>query len=272
MAVVTLTTDWKNNDYYVGSVKGKILSYDQSINIIDITHQVQPFNSMQAAFILRNCFQEFPKGTIHIVGVNAALSRKVPLLIIEKEQHFFLSSDTGFPDLLFPDEKPKVYKYDLTGTDGDNFASLNTFISVMKRLLEKEKPDKIGTLTTDYVSRIPFVPTFENNLINGSVIYIDSFCNAITNINKELFERVGKGQPFEIFVQSNHYRLKKINDTYAQSEPGELLAIFNSVGLLEIAINSGRASELLNLDLNSAIRIKFHESRSDKQELKLSGD
>ena len=77
MAVITLTTDWNKSDYYVGAVKGKILSADASIQIVDISHQVQPFNVMQAAFIVRNCCFSFPSGTVHLIAVNAALG---PLL------------------------------------------------------------------------------------------------------------------------------------------------------------------------------------------------
>ena len=100
------------------------------------------------------------------------------------------------------------------------------------------------------------LPTIDESTINGSVIYIDSFRNAITNISRELFDQIGKGRPFEIFVQSNHYKINRINKKYSDSSTGEMLALFNSLGLLEIAINSGNAADLLNLSVNSVVRIK----------------
>jgi S-adenosylmethionine hydrolase len=78
-------------------------------------------------------------------------------------------------------------------------------------------------------------------------------------ISRDLFEQIGKGRPFEIFVQSNHYRISQLNVRYGESSPGEILALFNSLGLLEISINGGNAADLLSLSLNSSVRIKFKE-------------
>ena len=91
------------------------------------------------------------------------------------------------------------------------------------------------------------------------MIHIDSHQNAITNISRELFERVGKGRAFKIYVQSKHYVLDRINTHYNDSEPGDLLAIFNSLGLLEIAIREGNAAGLQKLNTSSIIRVEFKE-------------
>ena len=96
----------------------------------------------------------------------------------------------------------------------------------------------------------------------GSVIYIDSYHNVITNISKELFEKERKESKFTIYVDSNHYTIDKINERYNETQIGELLALFNSSGLLEIAINKGQVSTLLNLKINSHIRIKFHDHKN----------
>jgi S-adenosylmethionine hydrolase len=105
------------------------------------------------------------------------------------------------------------------------------------------------------------LPTIDESVINGSIVYIDSYRNAITNIPKELFEKIGKNRPFDVFIQSNHYKINKINKTYSETSAGELLALFNSLNLLEIAISSGNAADLLNLNINSIIRIKFYDKR-----------
>jgi S-adenosylmethionine hydrolase len=91
------------------------------------------------------------------------------------------------------------------------------------------------------------------------VIHIDSYQNAITNISRELFLRVGGGKAFHIFVQSKHYKIDRINKRYNETEEGELLAIFNSSGLLEIAIRNGNAAGLMKLNTNSTIRVEFKE-------------
>jgi S-adenosylmethionine hydrolase len=269
MAIITLTTDWSKSDYYVGALKGKILSVDPATIIVDISHQIPPFNIMQAAFILRNCWFEFPKGTIHIVTINAALTGKRSLLIIEKEGHYFIASDNGIAGLLFSDKPEAVYKVDNT-TEGNTFLSINMYIDTAFRLIRGENFKSFSQPVDDFITQIPLRPVIDKNMVTGSVIYIDSFSNAITNISKETFNKEGEGKPFEIFVQSNHYRIDRLNDTYSDSPSGELLALFNSVGLLEIAINNGYAAELLNLTTNSAIRIKFYDEKPAIK-LKLTG-
>ena len=260
MAIVTLTTDWNRSDYYIGSVKGKILSADASIQIVDISHQVQPFNIMQAAFILRNCCFNFPDRTIHMVAVNAALSPKRPLLVFEIKNQIFIAPDNGIVGLLYGEKPEKIFI--VKGSkDALNFLSLDIFIETAVKIIKGAVYDTFLEPAARFESQIPYRPVIEKNLINGSVIYIDSFANAITNISDETFKKVGQGRHFEIFIQSNHYKLEKINKTYSDSISGELLALFNSIGLLEIAINNGNAADLLNLAINSAIRIKFYDEK-----------
>jgi S-adenosylmethionine hydrolase len=270
MAIITLTTDWSKGDYYIGALKGKILSNGPDTVIVDISHQVQPFNIMQAAFILRNCWFEFPKGTVHIIAINAALTESKYLLIIEREGHYFVVSDNGIAGLLFGEKPENVYKV-INSNQGNSFLSINSFVETAFKIINGEKLENIGNPTNDFMVQIPLRPVIDKNLINGSVIYIDSFSNAITNISAETFEKVGTGKLFEIFVQSNHYRIDRLNKTYSDSASGELLALFNAVGLLEIAINNGNAADLLNLTTSSAIRIKFYDEKPGEK-FKLTGE
>lgn len=271
MGIITLISDWSKSDYYIGAVKGRILSKNPSTIIVDINHQVAPFSNMHAAFILRNCYHEYPPGTIHLIGVNSALSAKRSLLIIEKENQYILCSDSGFPDLLFPDEDKKVYQHSIDGAEGNTFVSLNVFIDIAFKLLDGTNAADLAILTEDYIQQKPFLPTIDSNLINGSIVYIDSYSNVITNISMETFERVGKGKSFEIFIQSNHYKIQSISKTYNDLPTGELVAIFNSMGLLEIAIVNGPIAELLDLSINSVVRVKFSKGKK-MNELQLSGE
>ncbi|MBN1951470.1 MAG: SAM-dependent chlorinase/fluorinase [Bacteroidales bacterium] len=269
MAIITLTTDWNKSDYYLGSVKGKILTKDPATQIVDISHQVQPFNLMQAAFIIRNCCSDFPVGTIHIIAINAALSQKRSLLIIESKGQYFITSDNGLVGLLTHGQPDAVYRVS-ERPDKQNFLSLDIFIETAFNLIGKKDLQSFCERTDTYESQIPYRPVIDKNLINGSVIYIDSFSNAITNISKETFMKVGNNKAFEIYIQSNHYKIDRLNQSYSDSLSGELLGLFNSVGLLEIAINHGNAAELLNLSVNSAIRIKFYDEKPDSK-LTLTG-
>jgi S-adenosylmethionine hydrolase len=271
MAVITLTTDWRNSDYYIGAVKGKIISHDSSVNIIDISHQIVPFNVMQAAFVVRSCYSEFPQGTVHIIAVNTVLTAKRTLLIIECEKQYFICSDSGFPGLMFPFVEKKVYRMIMPENAISTFASLDKYVDVAVNLVQGAKIIDMAVECSDYIEQMPLLPTIDSNLISGSVIFIDSYQNAITNINKETFERVGKGSAFQIFVQSNHYMIDKISKTYSNVPTGELLAVFNSIGLLEIALANGPVAELLDLKISSVIRIKFNPDKKENK-LLLSGE
>ena len=135
----------------------------------------------------------------------------------------------------------------------------DVFSKVACDLVKGKKMEDLGTAVKELNKQVPMLPTIDESLINGSVVYIDSYRNAITNIPEELFEKIRKNRPFEIFIQSNHYKINKINRTYNETSEGELLALFNSLGMLEIAINNGNVADLLNLHINSIIRIKFYD-------------
>jgi S-adenosylmethionine hydrolase len=256
MSIITLTTDWNKDDYYAGAVKGTILSNCPDVTVVDITHQIKPFNIYQAAFVLKNSFKYYPSGTVHIIGVKTEAYAENNYLIAEFDNQYFLGTDNGIFSLLFKDTDSVKY-FSLKNSEQSSFPTLNIFANVACSLVQGEKPESIGTEAEAINRRVPLRATIEDNILTGSIVYIDSFQNAITNVSKDLFDRVGSGKPFKIYVQSNHYVISKINKAYQETTVGEILAIFNSLNLLEIAINGGNAAELLNLDTNSSIRIKF---------------
>lgn len=260
MPIITLTTDWNLNDYYVGAIKGKIYSKCANVNVVDITHQIQTFNIAQAAFILKNSYCNFPEGTIHIICVNSEPNSKQYPLVIEENKHFFIGTDNGIFGLIFKDRTEKIIKMEWDAENQfSSFAEISVFANAACHLANEGKINDLGTELDHYQKRVLIRAAIEESVINGSVIYIDSYQNAITNISYDLFKRIGKNRPFEIFVQSNHYKINKINKTYQETSVGEILALFNSLGLLEIAINNGNVAELLNLNTNSCIRIKFYD-------------
>jgi S-adenosylmethionine hydrolase len=266
MAFITLITDWYNNDFYLGALKGRILSLYPEARIIDITHQVPSFSYTQAAFILKNSYRHFPAGSVHIVGINSETSAENPFVAIKHEGHFFVGTDNGIFGLIFHDLNFKAVKLEKPGSS--TFPEFDVFAETAVSLAKGNSFEKLGPAYNNLIIHAPLLPTIDSAVINGSVIYIDSFGNAITNISKDVFERVGKGRRFEILVQSNYNKIKSINGTYSDSPDGELLAIFNSSEDLEIAINKGNAAQLLNLSNNSVVRIKFFDT-PEREELKL---
>jgi S-adenosyl-L-methionine hydrolase (adenosine-forming) len=260
MHIITLTSDWNENDYYVASLKGKLLSVCPEAHIIDISHNVKTFNSSQAAYVVRNAYPHFPDNTIHIIAVNTEPEEGTMLLGARLDKQYFLCADNGILSLLEGGEPEEVVR--LTGDYQENpetFLALSVFASAACALSAGTPLSKLGSPAKDYNRQTPLRATIEDNTIIGSVIHIDSYQNAITNISEELFKRVGNGRPFVIYVQSKHYTINRINVRYNESDPGDLLAIFNSSGVLEIAMREGNAAGLMRLTTNSTIRVEFKE-------------
>ncbi len=262
MPIITLITDWKNNDYYIGALKGKLYDKCPDINIVDISHNVASFNSAQAAFILKNSYKNFPTKTVHLIGVNCEESEESPFIIIEAEGQYFIGLDNGMFGLVFKEEPTKIIQIDTKKYKVNSFPELTILSDISCKIASGAQPDQFGKTKQEINRQIPLRPTIDPGVIMGSVIYIDSYLNVITNISKELFEKECNGRKFAIYVDSNHYEINMINQKYNETQMGELLAIFNSAGLLEIAINKGQISTLLNLKINSHIRIKFHDNKN----------
>lgn len=253
--ILTLTTDWNQHDYYNGVLRGRLISRCPDLNIVELTNQIPAFNLNNAAFVLRHSYTHFPKGTIHLVLVNSENCITQRMLAFSHNEHHFVVADNGIIGLIFKDIPEMVYAFPFEIQS--SFSSLESSVKAIESILNGLNNN--GTAIKDFDQRIPLRATIENAAITGSVIYIDSYNNAITNVSSELFERVGQGRKFEIFVQSQHNKVEEIVKTYNEVDSGELLALFNSEGLLEIAINNGYASQLLSLNVGSSVRIKFYE-------------
>jgi S-adenosyl-L-methionine hydrolase (adenosine-forming) len=256
MPVITLTSDWGLKDHYAGSVKGAIYSRLPGVTVVDISHEVPRFNVFQAAFILRNCFQNFPDGTVHIVAVNGEASIKTPHTLVQFNKQYFIAADTGVFSLLF-DEKPEAV-YEITmyqDSDIFTFPARDVFAKAACHLAEGGKPEELGEPREDFNRLGIFRPVVDSHSIRGVVIYIDSYENVITNITEEVFREVGKGRKFTLFFRGEE--ITRIHSAYGDVPEGEILTLFGATGYLEIAMNRGNAGGLLGLNINEPVRIEF---------------
>lgn len=261
MPIITLTTDWKQNDFYTGALKGTILTKCPDIQIVDISHQIPPFNTSQAAFVIKNSYNHFPKGTIHIIAVDAIPDKGNNYVAIKLNGHFFIGCDNGIFSLIAKDKPENIIQLNKKKKNYPTFPCISLFAETACELAKGKQITELGKKMSELITRIPLRATIDDKVITGSVIYIDSYKNAITNITNELFDRVGKNQPFEIFIQSRKYKITHINKTYSETSIGELLALFNSLGLLEIAMNKANLTDLLSLSIGSTVRIDFLDKK-----------
>lgn len=269
MKIVTLTTDMGLSDHYAASLKGTLYSLDPEIGIVDISHLVRPFDIVQASFMVRNVYRDFPAGTVHVIGVDSEpvinpLDGSYPA-IMKIEKQFFVANDNGVFELLLQQREHEGFWHidDVLSRPGFHFPVKNIFLPTAVKLANGTSPDELGSSSESWKKAYMINPVVEQNLIKGAIIHIDHFGNAITNITREEFYRFGDSTPFTIRFRRKEYFIDVISGMYNEVAPGEKLALFNSSGLLEIAINKGArgvtggADSLFGLHVGDMIRVEF---------------
>ena len=257
MSIITLTSDWGLKDHYLASVKGAFLRSIPEVTLIDISHQIPPFDLNQASFILKSAYKNFPEGTIHIVGVNTEASIEMPHVLIKYNKHYFIGADNGVFALMFDETPELIIELDIIQTSNHfSFSTKDVFVQAAMHLIEGNDIMLLGEKREFLTNKISFKPVIETNLIKGKVIYIDSYQNVITNITEDSFKEVVKGREFKILLRAGSYEIANISKSYMDVSEGELLALFDSENYLEISINKGKASGLLGLGIDDVIRIE----------------
>jgi S-adenosylmethionine hydrolase len=252
MSVITITTEWKPSDFYYGILRGNLSTWCPDARIVDIATGIPPFNISHAAFVIRNSYEHYPEDTIHIICVHTEKGTDQNFVIVKAKNHYFIGTDNGIFNLILNSDPDKVVKISCGESDNE----LNVFARTAADLLSGKNLDDLGTPLNRIKERVPLRATIEKDVIIGSVIFIDSYGNALTNITKEIFYRIFEKRDYNILIQSNKNYTNHICQYYSDEPVGELLARFNSLDLLEIAINGSDASELLNLIVGSVVRVE----------------
>lgn len=257
MAIITLTTDLGSKDFYQAALKGSILSLLPTVNIVDISHDIPAFNIPQAAFVLKNSFHYFPKATVHLIGIDSVFNADTRYLALKYQDHFFVGSDNGIFSLLFdapPDEMVELnIMQDLKFL---HFPLSDILTKAAVHLAKGGALTDIGIPAGNLEEKMMLHPVIEKDILRGSVIYIDSFQNVITNITKDLFTRLQENRNFRLFFKRNE-SISQLSWHYNEVPEGEKLCMFGISNHLEIAINKGNASGLLGLHIGDIVRIEF---------------
>jgi S-adenosylmethionine hydrolase len=256
MAIITLTTDFGLKDHYVGSVKGAILNQLPTATIIDISHQIEKFNIQDAAFILKEAYPNFPKNTVHIIGLLTEFKNTGGYVVLENNGHFFIGADNGIFSLLFEEIPKTIREIEVESKLNRSFPVRDIFSKIACQLASGVPIETIGKPKQNLLQRLPFRATSMGNIIRGSIVFVDSYGNVITNIDRNLFNQIGKAQPFIIELARSN-QIERISNEYNEVPEGEILALFNSSNYLEIAMCNGKVSSMLNLKLNDSITIRF---------------
>jgi S-adenosylmethionine hydrolase len=263
MAIITLTTEWRPDDIYNGILKGRLYSLCPGATVIDNASGIVPFDISHAAFIIRNTFLNYPKGSIHIICVHSESQAGEKYLIVRARDHFFIGTDNGIFNLILNADPDEIINI----SAGETTDELDIFARTAAGLYEGKKPSQLGDPVKVITERVPLRATIDRDVIIGSIIFIDSYGNAISNITREIFYRVFENRQFRISIQSNKNYTEQISRSYGDVLVGDLLARFNSLDLLEISINGANVSELLSIEVGSSVRVDSMEKDAPSNRL-----
>lgn len=247
MPLLTLTTDIGSHDYLAGAIKARLLNANPDFQLVDISHNITPFNYPQAAYVCRNAINNFPDFTYHIILVNLFDKNQDHLLLAFHNNQYLFCANNGLLTMIL-EEKPEIVigipwpKGKLKNT----LTSIDIFANAINQLINGESIKNIGQADIRYVEKNPLKPAVGDDWIDGQIIFIDNFENVVVNITRREFENLRKGRSFKISFKRDEV-IDHISETYADVPEGEKLALFNSAGYLEIAINKGNAAGLLGL-------------------------
>ena len=247
MPLITLTSDIGQQDFLIAAVKGQLLQVNPQFNLVDISHNLSPFNYPQAAYVCRNAIKSFPAGTFHLVMVNLFDERPEHMLLAEHNGQYIGCADNGLLTMILEEIPQKVVGLKLDKNQQKNtLYCTSVFAKAFSDLSNGTVLADTGDADISIHVKNPLRPMLGNDWIEGQIIFVDNFENVIVNIHKDEFEQQRKGRSFKIVFKRDEV-IDKISETYADVNEGEKLASFNSAGYLEIAINKGNAAGLLGL-------------------------
>jgi S-adenosylmethionine hydrolase len=272
MSIITLTTDYGLKDHFVGALKGKLLSEFREATIIDISHDIDAFNVAEAAYIIGASYSSFPKGTVHLIGVDIELNNENQHIAMQWNDHYFICADNGILSMLtqkiVPQKLVTITIHDRLPNDATD---MDVFVKVSCLLAKGGLLNVIGKEIKSIKEVTELQAVVNENQIKGYVTYIDHFGNVVTNISKKMFLETGKSRPYELKFKRQIIKtiLPKYSDIgISEKYPlkyyeGQKLAIFNEAGFLEIAIfrsnpdTVGSATSLLGLSYRDVVTIEF---------------
>jgi len=265
--IITLTTDFGLSDPYVAIIKGVILSINPQARIVDVTHRVSPGLLFQAAGIIEETVKYFPEGTVNLIVVDPGVGGQRRPIAFETEKSFFVAPDNGvlWPVLEGQGTSKVVH---LTATKyflphiSDTFHGRDIFAPIAAHISLGTDISKMGSIIADPMKLKILKPHIKGRVLYGEVIRVDNFGNLITNIHQaELEAFLQAASPI---VRLGKLTIQEIRNIYTSVSEGEPLALYGSSHLLEIAVNMGKASDILGLRHDKIIGASVAITKNDE--------
>ncbi len=257
MNIITFLSDFGQKDSYTGSVKGTILSIDPSARIIDVSHQMDPFDIAAAAYHISCYYRCFPEKTIHLAVVDPGVGGKRKAIILETETYYFVGPDNGLFSYILEHDKYSCYnieharfkKYGRVDSEiSTTFHARDIFAPAAAILSTGVRPEQIADkMTASPVFLSKNMRSSGSNIL-AELVSVDHFGNIVIAFHKKDLENFGKRGIAE--VRYKDYIFKKVSETYEDVNPGEPILIWGSSGHLEISVNRGNAAEYFDTKKN----------------------
>ncbi len=256
--IVTLLTDFGTEDGYVGAMKGVLLRAVPGITIVDITHEIEPYGIRSAAFALLNSYHYFPSGTVHVVVVDPGVGTSRSGLVVQTGDYFFVGPDNGVFSFVYEQETFQAFRIsekEFGEQVSPTFHGRDIFAPTAARLLNGEKietfAEPVQSLESFY---FPFRKEDDHRIVLN-VLHIDHFGNLILNITREEFQKLGL--PENVRIKFKNGFLYGIQRTFADAGEGQILALWDSSGFLQIAQNRGNAARLLKMSVGDPVFLEL---------------
>jgi S-adenosylmethionine hydrolase len=261
--IITLTTDFGLSDHFAGVMKGVILAICPSAEIIDISHEITPFEIREAAFVLAQSYAFFPSKTVHVVVVDPGVGTSRRPILVEGGGQHFIAPDNGVLSMIYSREKVCVReitakKYFLKNVS-HTFHGRDIFAPVAAHLAAGVAPGRFGKRIEDYLRSDFEKPVRSGKRIwSGTILKIDRFGNLITNFSREEFAHI-REHLFELTI--GPHRVARLAENYAEGGFGELFAIFGSSGYLEISANQASAARVVGCAAGAQVELTIYPAR-----------
>lgn len=259
---VTLLTDYGTRDHFVASMKGVMFGICPQLNVIDISHDIQAHDIIEAAFLIRSCFKYFPMRTIHVVVVDPTVGSSRKAIMVSTENYYFLAPDNGVLSLIYEAEDVSTVveitaEHYIALEPSKTFHGRDIFAPAAAWLAKGIDITNFGDPLEDYVKlALPKAKMVGEGQIKGAVLHVDRFGNMITNITRNDYEQARAKAPGDAFkVTVGKQEISGLKEFYAQGQKGEMMALFGSTDFLEIAQNQGAAAKTLALSRGAEVGV-----------------
>jgi S-adenosylmethionine hydrolase len=258
--IITLTTDYGTQDHLVGVIKGVILKINPDVQIVDITHNVTPFDLLDGALAIASAYTYFPPRTIHVVVVDPGVGTERRPLIVSGQNQYFLAPDNGVLSGVY-EKEPNPIVRNLTAEHyflhpvSKTFHGRDVFAPVAAWLSKSWQPGSMGEDITDYKKFAMPKPKEADGTWKGVVLKVDAFGNLLTNFRAEDLP-AGAVEKGVIDLQAGTNAVKRLVPTFAAGSNGEVVAFVGSSGYLELGVNKGSAAKALGVGRGAAVFLK----------------